>query len=337
MKAGDSYPEKGKWDVESGLEEYIRTLNDSNFFTDPEEIFSYSNTGFSLAGYLAQTVGRKPYPDAVDERVLKPLSMNNSTFYLETAATRQMSMGHIGNASTNVKVYRPFEEDVPAWPTGYLFSNVNDMGRYATALMNNGTLDGKQVLSSQVINEMSTPHTPLYSHYPDGSYGYGLILHNHRGVDIVEHGGNLESFSCVFKMVPEHKFALIILDNGGDRNMPNSTKKAFELMLPLKPEGQQKPMEMNESEMIRYVGNYSMEQNQNPQPENITSVTIKDNKLMIKIEEREVALEKVGKDQFALTIPPDVTEPEYIRFVPGKDGRIKYLHFGFRAYPKIGS
>lgn len=281
----------------------------------------------------AQTVGGKPYPDALDERILKPVGMNNSTFYLETAVTHPMSMGHIGNASINVTVYRPFEEDVPEWPAGYLFSNVNDMGRFATALMNNGTLDGKQVLSSRLINEMSTPHTPLYSYYPDGSYGYGLILHNYRGVDVVEHGGNLEGFSCVFKMAPEHKFALIILDNG-DRNMPNSTKKAFELMLPLKSEVQPKSMEMNESEMIRYVGNYSMEQDQNPQTENITSVKIKDNKLMIKTKDSEGTLEKVGKNQFT-SIPPDVPEPTYIRFVPGKDGRIKYLHAGFRAYPKI--
>lgn len=51
--------EKDKWDVESGLEEYIRTLNDSSFFTDPGEIFSYSNTGFSLVGYLGPDRGRK--------------------------------------------------------------------------------------------------------------------------------------------------------------------------------------------------------------------------------------------------------------------------------------
>ncbi|WP_292377407.1 serine hydrolase domain-containing protein [Methanosarcina sp. UBA289] len=114
--------EKERFDVESGLEEYIRTLNDSSFFTDPGEVFSYSNTGFSLAGYLAQIVGEKPYPDAVDEKVFKPVGMNNSTFYLETAVTHPMSMGHTGNTSAKVEVYRPFEEDVPLWPAGFFSS-----------------------------------------------------------------------------------------------------------------------------------------------------------------------------------------------------------------------
>jgi CubicO group peptidase (beta-lactamase class C family) len=328
--------EKECLDFESGLEAYIRALNDSCFFTDPGEVFSYSNTGFSLAGYLAQIVGGKPYPDAVGDRILKPLRMNNSTFYLEMAVTHPMSMGHIGNASTKVTVQRPFEECVPAWPSGFLFSNVLDMARFAAALINNGTLDGKQVLSPQVIKEMSTPHAKLYSVYPDGSYGYGLMLHNYRGVDVVEHAGNLDGFTCVFKMVPEQKGALIILNNGVT-DMPNSTKKAFELMLPLKPEVQLKSIDMNESEMVRYIGNYSGMDQDIQHTENITSVIIKDSKLLLKGTAPEaISLEKVGKDQFTI-IMPGVSEPKYIGFIPGKDGRIKYIHTGFKAYPKIES
>lgn len=328
--------EKECFDVESGLGEYIQNLNDSSFFTDPEDVFSYSNTGFSLAGYLVQTVGEKPFPDVVDDRVLKPLGMNNSTFYLEMAVTHPMSMGHIGDRSTKMKVMRPFQYCVPIWPAGYLFSNVRDMARFAMALMNNGTLDGEQILSPSVINEISTPHARLYSVYPEGSYGYGIMMHNYRGIDVVEHEGNDEGFFSVFKTVPEHKFALIILNNGGSTNMPNSTKKAFELMLPLKPEVQRKPIGMNESEMARYVGNYTGEDQDVQDTKNITRVIIRDSKLLLKVKDLEVPLEKVDKDQFTVTTP-GVPEPMYIRFVSGKDGRIKYIHNSFRAFPKIGS
>jgi CubicO group peptidase (beta-lactamase class C family) len=324
------------FDVESGLGGYIRNLNDSSFFTYPGEVFSYSNTGFSLAGYLVQIVGGKPFPDAVDEMVLKPLGMNNSTFHLEMAVTHSMSMGHIGDASTGMKVMRPFEYCVPLWPAGYLFSDVLDMARFAAAIMNNGTLGGRQILSPSIIKEMSAPHSRLYSVYPDGSYGYGLMMHNNRGVDVVEHEGNDEGFFCVFKMVPEYKFALIILNNGGITNMPNSTKKAFELMLPLRPEVAQRPLEINESEMARYAGNYSGEDQDVWHTENITSVIIKDGKLLLKVKDLEVPLEKVGEDQFIATIP-GMPEPTYIGFVPGKDGRIKYIHNSLRAFPKMGS
>lgn len=320
---------KACFDVNSGLGEYIHSLNDSSFFTDPGEVFSYSNTGYSLAGYLAQNAGEKPFPDEVDERVLKPLGMNSSTFYLEMALTHPMSMGHISK-----KVMRPFQYCAPLWPAGYLFSNVLDMSRFAAALMNNGTLNGEQVLSSSIIKEMTTPHARLYSVHPDGSYGYGLMMHSYRGVDVVEHEGNDEGFFCVFKMVPEYRFALIILNNGGSTNMPNTTKKAFELMLPLKPEDLQKPMKMNESEMAGYAGNYSGEDQDAQHTENTTSVMIKDGRLLLKVKDIEVPLEKVGKDQFIITIP-GAPEPAYIGFVADKNGRIKYIHNGLRAYPRI--
>ncbi|HWQ19145.1 MAG TPA: serine hydrolase domain-containing protein [Methanotrichaceae archaeon] len=327
-----SWPDDIKWDVESGLEERIRSFNDTLFFSEPGDVFSYSNEGFSLAGYLAQTVGGTPYSEAVAERVLKPVGMNNSTFYLETAVTHPMAVGHAGNASEKLTVMRPFEEYAYLWPAGFLFSNVQDMARFATALMNNGTLDGKQVLSSSIIKEMFTPHADLVSIYPGGSYGYGMMLHDYRGVDVVEHGGNQLSFTCVFKMVPEHKFALIILNNGVSREMPNSTRKAFEMMLPLKPEVVETPQDMNESEMARYVGNYS----QDPQhPENATGVIVKDGKLMLKSSSgHEMSIENAGKDLFTCAIPGN-PDPMYIGFVPGKDGRIKYLHIGLRAAPKI--
>jgi CubicO group peptidase (beta-lactamase class C family) len=92
----------------------------------------------------------KSYPDVVKERVLKPVGMNNSTFYLEMAVTHPFSLGYTGNASGKVEVMRPFEEYVFMWPARLLFSNVLDMARFATALMNNGTLDGKQVLSPRL-------------------------------------------------------------------------------------------------------------------------------------------------------------------------------------------
>ncbi len=329
LKDLDPWPEDIKWDFQSGLEKGVRTLNDSIFLAEPGEVFSYSNDGYNLAGYLAQVVGGMPYADAVEDRVLKPVGMNSTTFYLEMAVTHPMAMGYIGRASENLTVLRPFQEYATEWPSGFLFSNVLDMARYATAMMNNGTLDGRQVLSPEVIKEMCTPHADMAE--GNISYGYGLMMHSYRGVDVVEHEGNLDSFTCIFKMVPEHKFALVILDNGVSREMPNSTKKAFEMMLPLKPEIRLKPISMNEPEMARYAGIFM----QNLDPETNCSVIVKNGELLLNANGREIPMEKVGSDLFAI-YTPGKPDPMYIGFIPGKDGRIKYLHFGSRALSKVG-
>jgi hypothetical protein len=77
-------------------------------------------------------------------------------------------------------------------------------------------------------------------------------------------------------------------------------------------------MEINESEMARYVGNYSAEDPQHT--ENIANVIIKESKLLLKVTDpEEVPLEKVGRDQFTYTWD---ARTNLYQVHPGKDGRI---------------
>jgi CubicO group peptidase (beta-lactamase class C family) len=317
---------------ESALKDYVLSINDSLFFSEPGEVFSYANPGFAVAGYLAEKESGKNYADLIDDTLLKPLEMNRTTFRPTTAMTYPLSQGHSTDANGTVKVVRPFTDNSNYWPAGFAFSSANDLSDLAIALMNQGTFDGKTVIYSSVMDTMSRPRAPVPSSFYNESYGYGLMIHDYRGLKVVEHGGDIEGFTCVFKMVPDHKFALIILDNSAGKEMPNSTKKAFEMMLPLKPEVQETPLPMNESEMASYVGNYS----QDPQhPENATSVIMEDGKLLLNVRGHEYPMEKVENDRLAITLPG--MEPICVGLVPDKDGRIKYFHFGLRAYPKIGS
>jgi CubicO group peptidase (beta-lactamase class C family) len=40
------------------------------------------------------------------------------------------------------------------WPDGALKTSANDLGRFLSAIMNFGTLDGTTILSKQSVNEM---------------------------------------------------------------------------------------------------------------------------------------------------------------------------------------
>ena len=49
----------------------IRAWTGERLFTAPGRIFSYSNPGYWMAGYLVETLSGKPYADAMEERVLR--------------------------------------------------------------------------------------------------------------------------------------------------------------------------------------------------------------------------------------------------------------------------
>jgi CubicO group peptidase (beta-lactamase class C family) len=326
-KLGESY-------YENGLNDYIRTLNDTIFFSEPGELFSYSSLGYSIAGYLIKNMSGMLYQNAVESRVLKNLGMNCTTFYPEKESECLVSPGYVFERVNNqpkIECVGFSEEDIPMWPAGFLFSNVRDMSRFAIALMNNGTLDGKQVLSSQVIKEMLAPHANLVSAYPDGNYGYGMWMYNQRGVDVVEHSGTLKSFACKFMMVPKYKFAIIILGNCGSLDMSSTEKKAFEMMLPLERDVSLNSMDLNENEMRRCVGDFSSNQD-SLHPNSFFRVRTYDGKLITYIDGRWAYIKKTSEDQLYIDEPG---APIYIGFMTGKDGEVEYFCYGFRAYPKI--
>src|ERR1700704_756741 len=86
-------------------------------FTQPGKIYSYSNPGFWLAGFLAETIDHKPYADVMQERVFGPLGMVNSTLRPTMAMTRTISQGH-DVVDKKLKVLRPAPDNSANWPAG---------------------------------------------------------------------------------------------------------------------------------------------------------------------------------------------------------------------------
>src|SRR5215510_3971163 len=223
----------GKHD-DGALAEEVRGYKDSMFFTDPGAVFSYANPGFVIAGYLVERLSGEPYSKAVQKRVLDPLKMARTTFQPTVAMTYPISVGHVGEAGKAARVLRPMEDNSQIWPAGFLFSNGQDLARFAIAFMNGGQIDGKSALSAKLIERLSTPNAPVHSQYDGASYGYGLIMREYRGVRLVEHGGTTGSFASDFVMAPAQRVAVIVLANRNIHLM-KTEEKALEIMLPLSP------------------------------------------------------------------------------------------------------
>ena len=70
-------------------------------------------------------------------------------------------------------VIRPVADNAAGWPAGSIFSSALDLSRFVIAFMNDGRVDGKQVLPPKLIAIMSEPARGD-SRRSDQHYGYGL-------------------------------------------------------------------------------------------------------------------------------------------------------------------
>src|SRR5437867_607621 len=125
----------------------------------PGKIPSYSNYGFSIAGYIVERVSGEKFERYIDNHILKPLRMTNSTFDqpLPTALTPQMSQGYRNAA----KKPRDFEF-VQASPAGALTTTAADMTRFMLAFLQDGAVDGVAILKPETVRQMETRQFELH-------------------------------------------------------------------------------------------------------------------------------------------------------------------------------
>ncbi len=298
----------------------IHAWTDEWLFTDPGAIMSYSNPGYWLAGYLTEVITGKPYADAMEARVFQPLGMKRTTLRPTMAMTWPFAQGH-EFVDNKLRISRPAADNVANWPAGSIFSNSEDLSRFVIAFMNEGRLDGKQVLDPAVIAQMSAPHTEI----PGGtqSYGYGLMMTEYRGVHLLQHGGSRTGYGSDIRMIPEQRVAVIVQTNRSGATLPATAEKALELVahLAAKPvETSTKSMPVSAAEIKRIAGLYQ-------NGEQRIEIVAHDNGLYVKRAKKETELVRHGENHFS--------GGGEFTIIAGADGTIRYLYSGLRAFARM--
>jgi CubicO group peptidase (beta-lactamase class C family) len=321
----DEAPMYGAHD-DSALGNGIRSWTDDWLFTAPGKIFSDSNPGYWLAGYLVETLSGKPYADAMEERVFRPCSMSRTTLRPTTAMTWPLSQGH-QEAGGKVAVARPAADNAASWPAGSVFSSTGDLARFVTAFLNDGKIDGAQAIDPKVFAILSSPH----ARYPDSadSYGYGLTIHDVRGVHIVEHAGSRMGYGSFIRMAPEQHIAIIVLTNRTGAELPATVEKASELLLPLEPKPAPQPkatLPISVEDLRRHAGVYR-------NGDQRLEIVAEGDRLLLKQGLSSAAtLVKHSEARYAL----EGRGAAEIVMVAGPNGQTEYVHNGSRSFARVG-
>jgi len=203
------------------VEEQLKSLKDVEMIVPAMSRFAYSNLGYNIMGLALARVAKQPYTQYVDQRILKPLGMNQSGFALTESMKNHYAVGY--------KAARPdgrFEES--SYPqygmaSGMLYSNVDDMTRFMSLFFREGPAGGKQVLGSYSLREMTIPvavSTDLtknaegkpVSLWQAGS-GIGWTLGIWFGEQIDYKSGGTQGFTCIVIINYLRKLGVVVLMN----------------------------------------------------------------------------------------------------------------------------
>jgi CubicO group peptidase (beta-lactamase class C family) len=180
----------------------------------PGKVPSYSNYGFTLAGYIVERVSGEKFERYIDDHILKPLRMTNSTFEqpLPPQLAPQVSKGYLNAA----KKPRDFEF-VEAAPAGALSTTAADMTRFMLAFLQDGSVDGVAILKPETVRQMETRQFEL--HPMINGLGMTFMEYCTNSVRAIAHGGDTVYFHSDMVLVPDQHVGYFLSYNSLGKNV----------------------------------------------------------------------------------------------------------------------
>lgn len=172
----------------------------------PGEVFAYSNIATDLQGIVVERVSGMKFEDYVQQHILKPLGMNESTFVASAANPKLMSKGYSKHEEQELFKIRNI-------PAGALRTNVLELSKFASMVLEHG----KPVLQSRTLQQMFVRQrfdNELY----DESFALGLnwfltLPKLPQDTKVVWHGGDTIYHHSTMVVLPEEGLAVIVLTN----------------------------------------------------------------------------------------------------------------------------
>ncbi|MEM0015032.1 MAG: serine hydrolase [Zestosphaera sp.] len=179
----------------------------------PGERWFYLNEGYVILGKIIEKVSGQSYESYVKLNVLERLGMMKSYFtrdeYVrdEDKATPYI----VDKEGKHARVEPLFGVSAD----GGLFSNVLDLLKFVSMLIDRGSYMGVEILSKESVELMEKPHVRLpYDSYVADSYGLGLTIRsNFLGRRLIGHGGSVLVHTAYIGYVPESRVGVAVLAN----------------------------------------------------------------------------------------------------------------------------
>jgi CubicO group peptidase (beta-lactamase class C family) len=254
---GDFFDDFGMGD--DALGRYVDAMAELRQIYQPSELWSYTNSGFNLAGYMMERVLDKPFEDIMRELLLEPAGFDRTFQFAHEAITYPLAVGHTHpdpEDEERLEIARRYPLPRTSHAAGGIISTVGDLIKFAKLHLDDGRANGTQIISPSAVEEMQTPQVKAANMADE--WGLGWMIFDMAGTKGIGHGGTTNGFQAVTRIVPEREFAIAILTNSDRGHAAEAPilKWAFKHYLAIDmPEHQEVMLE--QARLERFVGKYS--------------------------------------------------------------------------------
>jgi CubicO group peptidase (beta-lactamase class C family) len=181
--------------------------------------FVYTNLGYNIYALAIQQSLDKQWQDVLQEKIFTPLKMKRTTAYMSDVKKNQWQEAkpydaYGVNGLTRVSLEK---KDNTMQSAGGMVTTAEDLSIWLKAQMNNGLVDGKQVIPADVMELTHTgfaeTEREMQPFTGKSSYGLGWYIGKYQNEKITYHFGGFPGYRSHISFMPDKKIGLAILVN----------------------------------------------------------------------------------------------------------------------------
>lgn len=172
------------------------------------ERYIYSNSGYSLLGYIIESTSGKSYWDFMRERIFTSLGMTKTAdrdpqFIVPNRAD--------GYEWTNGRLVGRDYELTDLFAAGAIVSTIEDLTKWEAGMA------GEKFLKKESKAQMWAPLT--FNNGEHFGYGFGWNVGEFRGHKLISHGGQTAGFAANVSRYADDNLTVIVLTNNGEQGL----------------------------------------------------------------------------------------------------------------------
>jgi len=194
----------------------------------PGTVWAYSNHAFNLLGQLVEDISGQPFAEYMQDNVFGPLGMERTDYLRSERVREEVAQGY--NFSRG-KLKPVKYLNIVVRGAGSVFSSVEDMCRYATALLGGGANEQGRVLEPETLSLMMEPHYRLDERLP--AMGLSFLLDDLDGHLVAGHDGGWPGFVSFMMLCPEEELGIVAFANATSLAPHEASQNLLRRMLDL--------------------------------------------------------------------------------------------------------
>jgi CubicO group peptidase (beta-lactamase class C family) len=193
---------------------------------EPGTRWQYSNTGYVVAGMIAEKVSGMPLMTYLGRKIFKPLGMT-SVRNLDDTNTRAFPAGYHRAGLGPVRIAQPAARGW-LYAAGELSMTAADLAKWDIARMN------RVVIPASDWAEQENP--VLRTDGRSNGYGLGVFNHDVRDRHVIDHGGEAVGFLTANAVYPDTKDAIVVFTNADFSGATGTLTEGIEKIILNSPE-----------------------------------------------------------------------------------------------------